>query len=163
MLKKILSSVFVLSLLCDNLVANTSVYFSPDPANETRIVSIINSAKQTIDMAAFSLTLDSVADALIKAHQRGVKVRLLLDKQQTSVKKADYKRLESAGIPVKVDQKSGLMHNKFIIVDSVLVQTGSFNYTDNAVKNNYENLVFIDDGITIEQFMLEFERMWKDN
>jgi len=35
------------------------------------------------------------------------------------------------------------MHNKYAIIDDEYVITGSFNWTDHAIKNNYENLIIL--------------------
>ncbi len=52
------------------------------------------------------------------------------------------------------------MHNKYMIVDSLFLITGSFNWTFQAGKNNQENLVVIDGKYFIDKYNLEFNKLW---
>ena len=54
------------------------------------------------------------------------------------------------------------MHNKFMIVDSAFVLTGSFNWTFQATANNQENLLVVDHPFYIERYTTEFEKLWTD-
>lgn len=113
---------------------NVEVYFGPVANRRATIdnhfISLLNSAKKTIDGSFFELRLDSLADAFLRAHERGVKIRLVTD--------SDYygnqwmQRLVEAGIEIVEDRRSALMHNKFAIVDDTLVWTGSYNLTDSC-------------------------------
>lgn len=40
--------------------------------------------------------------------------------------------LARQGVPVRIDSRYAIMHNKFMVIDGVTVQTGSFNYTRSA-------------------------------
>lgn len=52
------------------------------------------------------------------------------------------------------------MHNKFAIFDKKLLFTGSYNWTANAERFNYENAVFISDPAIINQYQKEFDKIW---
>lgn len=54
----------------------------------------------------------------------------------------------------------GIMHNKIGIFDKKIVVTGSYNWTENAEKYNYENAVFLDDKESVEKYIKEFEGLW---
>lgn len=58
-----------------------------------------------------------------------------------------------AGIPVWIDSKPAIAHNKVMIIDEKEVITGSFNFTDAAQKRNAENVVFITDIKLAEEFI----------
>ena len=52
------------------------------------------------------------------------------------------------------------MHNKFAIVDDYLLLTGSFNWTDNAVNRNCENILITSDIEVIKKYKDEFNKLW---
>lgn len=49
--------------------------------NIRKMVRYISMAKMTIDLAIFSFTNDDLANEIIAAHNRGVKVRIITDDQ----------------------------------------------------------------------------------
>ena len=49
------------------------------------------------------------------------------------------------GIPVRIDAKHAIAHNKVMIIDGETVITGSFNFTKAAEESNAENLLIIHD------------------
>jgi len=83
------------------------------------------------------------------------------DKVQSQGKNSEIKYLISKGIPVKIriGKGRGIMHNKFAVIDEKEVITGSYNWTNNAEENNYENAVFITDPEIVKQFSSEFDRL----
>jgi phosphatidylserine/phosphatidylglycerophosphate/cardiolipin synthase-like enzyme len=79
------------------------------------LVEAIDAARLSIDVAAYSLSLNSVRNALIRAHDRGVTVRMVME--STNMDRSDPQQLIEAGIPIFGDNRDGLMHDKFIIID----------------------------------------------
>lgn len=140
-----------------------SVYFSPDQGAADVIIGFIDRCDETLDAAIYSLTHDSIAAALIRAHERGATVRVLIDNTQAGSRYADDEKLEAAGIAVRRDKQSGSMHNKFLIADSKAVKTGSFNWTVNADERNAENFVIVRLSYIVSAYEVEFERLWESN
>ena len=123
--------------------------FAPDHAPEMEIMKQILKAKSRIDFAAFTFAQSSgIDEALIVAHDRGVAVRVVLDRRQANQKWAAKKSLVAAGISIKVAGgrgKLGKVHHKLMVVDDQLSIFGSFNYTKPANRSNDENIVIIGD------------------
>ncbi|MDD5148716.1 MAG: phospholipase D-like domain-containing protein [Candidatus ainarchaeum sp.] len=127
-----------------------------------QLISKINSAGKAIHVAIYSFTHDEIAEALINAKNRGLEVKVLMEKQQAGSEYSDDEKLAKAGIEVRfMDNSEGIMHNKFAIIDSGLVATGSFNYSKNADESNNENLVFLENAEAAQKFEAEFERLWE--
>ncbi len=139
-----------------------SYYFSPVNNTANTLIGFIDRCKVSIDVAIYSITHDDITQALIRAHKRGVLIRLLVDNTQAGNPYSDDELLQEAGISLKRDNKSGLMHNKFIIGDDYAVGTGSFNWTMNAARRNKENFVVIRLKYIVRGFKKEFENLWKD-
>ncbi len=94
-------------------------------------------------MQAYSFTSLPIAKALLAAHKRGVKVQVILDKSQRTEKYSEADFLVNMGIPVQIDAKHAIAHNKIMVIDDQTVITGSFNFTKAAEENNAENLLVI--------------------
>lgn len=103
---------------------------------EAALLSRINSAQLSIDLAIYDFNRDSIRDALIAAHQRGVTVRVVMDdeaREHNQTYLPYYFALENAGISIIDDNRqSDMMHNKFFVIDKEFVWTGSTNVTDNG-------------------------------
>ena len=140
-----------------------SAYFSPRRGAADQIIGFIDHCATTLDIAVYSLTHDGIAAAIIRAHQRGVKVRVLTDYVQASGRYADDEKLEAAGVPLRRDTQSGSMHNKFCIDGKNAVITGSFNWSANADKKNAENFVIVRLKYAVADFAAEFESLWEKN
>jgi len=140
-----------------------SAYFSPNRGAADQIIGFIDRCNETIDAAVYALTHNGIADALIRAYWRGVKIRILTDRLQAGSRYADDERLEEAGIPLRRDTQTGSMHWKTIIGDGVAVGTGSFNWTAGADLRNAENFVIIRLKYVIQTFQQEFEDLWEVN
>jgi len=117
-------------------------------------------ASKTIDVAMYSFTGVYYASCLIYAAEKGVKVRVLLDKQQAGSKFCQAAYLDSNGIEVRIEDWSGYMHHKFAVFDSSKVLTGSYNWMTHAEDNNETLILFEDDSLSC-QFLQEFQRLWE--
>lgn len=146
-------------------VGQITAYFPRQGQNPVPVlVSLYSNAKSTIDVAIYSLTKSDIVQALLDANKRGIIVRVVSDATQSggaSQKVAIYSLL-SAGIPVKIDKHSGLMHLKMSIIDNAIVTTGSYNYSEAATTENDEMFVVINDVIVAADCQTEFDRMWDD-
>jgi phosphatidylserine/phosphatidylglycerophosphate/cardiolipin synthase-like enzyme len=107
----------------------------------------IDAAQRRVEVAAFDFDLQKITDALIRAQQRGVRVRISIDGEnlETPVVAKLTGDLESAGIPVFFDEREAFMHNKFIVIDDTVVWTGSMNLTINDVFRNNNTMLRIAD------------------
>lgn len=142
-----------------NTYANTpSVGENDDQNIDRQLCRLIAAAESTVDCALFELESTRIADALIAAHKRGVRVRIAAETDYFD--NEEMQQVLRAGIPVVQDERSGLMHNKFIVIDSSLVWTGSFNTTDNGAYRNNNNAVVIRSRALAENYQVEFEEMF---
>jgi len=136
---------------------------SPEPtAMEQALLTLLDSASDTIDAALYGMDRASVRDALIAAHHRGVVVRLVCDDDAYTEEsyRPHFQALEAAGIWVIPDGKSGIMHNKFLIVDGRRVWTGSTNITDTCFTYNHNHSVLIDSPHLALTYQAEFSEMF---
>lgn len=125
------------------------------------LVDAIDAARLTLDVAVYSLSLASVRDALIRAHDRGVQVRMVMESDNL-----DYsapQALLDAGIPILGDRREGLMHDKFMVIDRTDVWMGSMNYTYSGTYEDNNNMVHIRSVKVAEDYTKEFEEMFVDD
>ena len=152
---------------------NWQVYFNEPDAGadradyadgiDTPLASAIDASQRTLDIAAFQLNSKPIYQAIFDAHQRGVAVRIVTDDEHGLEDKSnsELRDLETAGIPIVSDNRSGLMHNKFIIVDERAVWTGSWNYTLNGTYRNNNNVLVLESAPVVDAYQAEFEEMFE--
>jgi phosphatidylserine/phosphatidylglycerophosphate/cardiolipin synthase-like enzyme len=119
------------------------VFFSPDGGCIEAIVNQVDNAKSEVLIQAYSFTLKNIANALVRASERHVKVEVILDLSQRTEKHSMRVFLARSGIPVYIDAKHSTAHNKIMIIDESIVATGSCNYIKAAENENAENLLII--------------------
>ena len=129
--------------------SEVDVAFSPYENTTGLIIKVIRSAKISICMATYSFTLKVIAKELVLAHNRGVRVMVISDYKESNNKYSVYDYLINSKIDVRMNDKYKIMHNKFIVVDNNSVETGSFNYSNSAVKRNAENVIVFWNNIDI--------------
>lgn len=125
--------------------SSSSVYFSPQGGCTQAIIKELDGAKKEVLVQAYAFTSAPVAKALLNAHTRGVKVKVLLDKSQKQNKYSSADFLAHSGIPTMIDAAHRIAHNKVVIIDGETVITGSFDFTPAAEEKNAENLLVIRD------------------
>ena len=143
------------------------IYFS-DPDSPTagsfrggpdaELAKAIRGARLSVNAAIYHLNLWSIRDALISAHDSGVKVRVVLESD--NMDEVEVQDLVDAGIEILGDRRESLMHHKFIVIDSAEVWTGSMNFTINGAYYNDNHLVRIQSSQLAENFSTEFDEMF---
>jgi phosphatidylserine/phosphatidylglycerophosphate/cardiolipin synthase-like enzyme len=125
------------------------------------LAASIDAARLTVDVAIYSLSLTSIRDALIHAHDRGVQVRVVMESDNLDA--SAPQALIDAGIPVLGDRREGLMHDKFVVIDRSEVWLGSMNYTFSGAYEDNNDLVHIRSTKMAEDYTKEFEEMFLDD
>jgi phosphatidylserine/phosphatidylglycerophosphate/cardiolipin synthase-like enzyme len=146
--------------------------FSPQGKCSSHILREIDNAKKELLVAVYAFTSDDLAGALVEAKKRGVIVQVIIDREFDSRNdKSKGKFLEIQKIPVRrlsgskaanSERESGVMHQKFAVVDRRIVFTGSYNWTQSADSFNDENLLlFREAGPLAEEYRRIFIRLWE--
>jgi phosphatidylserine/phosphatidylglycerophosphate/cardiolipin synthase-like enzyme len=146
------------------------IYFT-DPFNpasardeggpDTPLTASINGARISVDVAAYSLSLYSIKNALLRAYNRGVLVRIVMESD--NMDNSTVQALTGAGIPIVGDRREGLMHDKFMVIDRSDVWTGSMNFTASGTYQDNNNLVHILSTKVAQDYTTEFEEMFTDD
>ena len=117
-------------------------------------------ATRSIDACIFAFSCKEIGDILIDAHRGGIVVRVIADNEQISSSGSQVERLRRAGIQVRHNFTSYLMHHKFAIIDQTFLINGSLNWTLQGVCGNQENVVITDTPEMVVPFMTQFENIW---
>ena len=137
--------------------------FSPGGNCASRVVYWIGRANSSIHILIYTFTLDTISNALIQAKQNkpNLDIRIVWDASSSNETGSEYQKLLNAGFQIHIDHRSGLLHDKVAIIDSHIILTGSFNWSNAANETNRENLLVLDSqawGTTYEQ---NFELNWQ--
>lgn len=164
MLKRLLIPTLILLLFSFSSSAEIKVFFSPDGGITHEIIEQIDNAEEYIDVAMYSFTSVAIAEAIVQAKNRGIKVRILLDKLQAAGQYSQYQYLLDSNIEAITDVHAGIMHNKIAVIDGKILLTGSFNWTKSAEEKNEENLfLFIDEEEIIRIYQMRLNYLWGFN
>lgn len=138
------------------------VYFSPqDNAITSQVIGYIDSSQKYIYMPVFVLTHKGMESALIRAKQRGVDVKIIVDATNVFAKGSSVKALREAGIPVKVENYAGKLHSKSIIIDDKFILAGSMNFSNSGERRNDENILIVKNSRLAMFYREFFEYLWK--
>ena len=127
----------------------------------------IEQSRESIWIAAYAFTRTRIAAALVRAHQRGVRIEVKMDANQAEFAGAQklIEWLRNEGIPVTLIHTAGeysAMHNKFMVFDMSRIVTGSYNFTTVAQVSNWENLVWLDSADMAEQYKQAWDAIVSD-
>ncbi len=117
--------------------------------------------KQTVEICVFTITDDRLTSAVLEAHGRGVRIRIITDNDKAADLGSDADRFLQAGIDLRVDRTEYHMHHKFAVFDSEVLLNGSYNWTRGAAANNEENFIVTNNRRLVAIFSKIFEELWQ--
>jgi phosphatidylserine/phosphatidylglycerophosphate/cardiolipin synthase-like enzyme len=150
-------------------------HYSPDENLEQLDLARIDGAQHSIDIAMYAFTDKYLAEALARAAQRGVQVRIYRDRSQfeDEQRKNNGPGRDSttgmlAGGPnihIRVKGSRELMHLKAYLVDGKLLRDGSANWSPTGLKRQDNDARYTTDPNQVGAFGRQFEQLWsrRDN
>jgi phosphatidylserine/phosphatidylglycerophosphate/cardiolipin synthase-like enzyme len=140
-------------------LSSATVCFTPGHYCEGEILDLIYSSKHDIRVQSYTFTSDKIARALVNMKKKGVDVEVILDKTQFQCQHFSQRNyLLRHGVTVFEDYKPNIAHNKVIIVDGRVVETGSYNYTKSAQRYNAENVLILHDAQLAQKYLSNWQR-----
>jgi phosphatidylserine/phosphatidylglycerophosphate/cardiolipin synthase-like enzyme len=140
--------------------ARVQVAFTPGENIATLIIREIRAARANIRIQAYLFTSKPLADALLAASKRGVRVEVIADANEYSDGKVSaLPRLAKQGIAVLLNDRHRISHNKIILIDAeeprATIITGSYNFTRAADRHNAENIVILSGNSALARKFLD--------
>ncbi len=135
-------------------------YFSPSDGTTAHIVATINAAQHMVGFELLTITRADIAAALVAKNNAGVPVRGDMDNGTDTG--SQYSYLVANGVDVSLNNGSGLLHHKYLIVDAgspswdAITLTGSHNWSGSAETSNNENTILLHDAVVANQYLQEF-------
>ncbi|KAF0125230.1 MAG: phospholipase D/transphosphatidylase [Elusimicrobia bacterium] len=133
--------------------------FSPGGGAQEELARLIDACRKSVDTVTYTFSSKTLADAVIRAKNRGVRVRFMIDEKR-GAEAGLAKYLLDNGVNIKFRggrNEKGAMHSKYVILDGQLLQTGSFNWTVNASVNSFENMMFVSDPGAVSAYQQNFD------
>jgi mitochondrial cardiolipin hydrolase len=135
--------------------------FSPGNDCLKTLLFYLNNAKEMIQVCVFTISDDRIAEKLIELHEKKMPIQIITDDEKIYDKGSDIERLKKTGVQIKTDlSKESHMHNKFALIDRKILITGSFNWTRQASKLNYENILVTSTLDLVRKYLYEFDELW---
>jgi phosphatidylserine/phosphatidylglycerophosphate/cardiolipin synthase-like enzyme len=137
-------------------VRNWAVAYSPKGGCTDLVTSVLAEAKKSVYVQAYSFTSPTIAQALVDAKKRGVHVEIILDKGSATTHDSQAPFVARERVPLFIDGKHTIAHNKVMVIDEQLVITGSFNFTVAAEEHNAENCLLIHDPDLAARYLINW-------
>ena len=156
---------------CDVCQPADKSLLKPTSPIVARLIGLIDDARTHIEIAQFTFSRTDIEAAVLRAHERGVAVRVAMNAAQEQ-QGVVANRLKDAGVPVGFvagksnGQYAGLMHAKFMLVDGQSLVFGSNNWSSTGTSINEENNVIVHAGPTdslLGAFACAFEAVWRSD
>lgn len=144
----------------DGQSVKAEAHFSPGNRCRSRIRTLLQQARNTVDICVFTITDDEISAAVAEAHHRGVDIRIISDDDKANDTGSDIDRLAGIGVQVRLDRSRFHMHHKFAIFDESNLLCGSYNWTRSAAESNEENIIVLNDPHLLKVFGKEFDELW---
>jgi phosphohistidine phosphatase len=146
--------------------AAVKVVFSRQASVAEFLESLLGKTTATVEAALHQINNPRLVRALEEVSQRGVRVRLLLDRTKyeesvTAIPILPYGRIAVRLLSGRLGPVSR-MHHKFALLDRRTAVTGSYNWTVGSDEQNYENLVILRGRKEVEAYRREFLALWRE-
>jgi mitochondrial cardiolipin hydrolase len=146
----------------------------PEPGNQTLFTSegpvigaieqFLQEARVTVDAAMYRITSPRLARALAQTANRGLRVRLLVDRNKYEETAVTRELLAQNPVPFHAIYgqrgKGSKLHHKFVVLDRAIVLAGSYNWTGESEERNYDHMLIIRDPKLVLAYQREFDRLW---
>ena len=146
----------------------------PESGNQTLFTSqgsvartiehLLLEARVSVDAALYRITNPMLARALGKARDRGLRVRLLVDRNKYQETASTRRLLLENSLPFQAiygrKEKGSKLHHKFAVLDRHIVLTGSYNWTLDSEERNFDHMLVLRDPNLVLAYQQEFERLW---
>lgn len=136
------------------------VYFTPNPQAVLAIVQTIEASEREVLVQAYGFTHNGIAQALVRAHRRGVAVRVVMDAKTANTNQYVIGLLRQDDIATRQDDKHAIAHNKVMVIDDAIVITGSFNFTNSAATRNAENVLVLRSAELAQRYKVDWLKHW---
>ncbi len=157
---------------CDECSSEEKAFLQSRSAIAARAVELIDNAERSVDAAQFTFSSRAIEEALYRASQRGVRVRVAMDHGQDREGSLSRRLLENnidvrfvRGQEIPSQERYGLMHSKFMVVDGRYLLSGSNNWSSTGVSINEENTIVVSSAAgdpLVEAFSCHFETAWEN-
>ena len=151
------------NMIGENTYSTEYLMANPTDGPFHELLKLLRSARTSLDLCIYVLSFPPLCDAILELYDKhSVLVRIIVDGREDEALRSQIPRLQRRGIEIRCNEKSFsiLMHNKFAIIDSSLLLTGSLNWTKSAVLLNHDNVLVTSNKSLVEQYSTQFSRLW---
>ncbi len=146
---------------------DVAIYYAPQHDLEAGDVALIGRARETIDIAAYDMTSKPIITALAEAAERGVRIRIYLDRSKMRGSQSVPNRnwfelapLRKSGVEIKVKRRGALMHLNTYAIDGQILRTGSASFEPSDMKRYDSDMVIINSSSQAGEFTKHFDELW---
>jgi phosphatidylserine/phosphatidylglycerophosphate/cardiolipin synthase-like enzyme len=125
-----------------------------------KLINTIDTAKEKIQIAIFTITHPLLTKALINAKERGVRVEVAVDFfTERGASQKTIQKLVDADIPIYCSQGHQLLHHKWAYIDESTLIIGSANWTQAAFAKNKDCFLIL--SLLTEKQKKTMKNLWR--
>lgn len=158
------SLVLILTCFSTNLLVAEVTSSSLNSQNwKDLLCSQLEMAEESIDVAVNSFNDKELADCLIEAHRRGVRVRVYLDKAQMIKRVKTRDHSGENGVNIRFSAEPDSIHENFCIIDGKKVIRKLCDWITVLPYPNKEDFVISKERKIVSSYDSKFESLWNLN
>lgn len=142
---------------------SVQVFFASPEAGDSAKLALLQSldgARESLEIAVGSFTDDDLGDAVVRAHRRGVSVRVILASGRQNEIGGEFDKLQSAGVAVRLSDGPAAFDHRFAIVDGRIILTGAYEWSGESAFGSVVRVTCASSSAVARPFVGEFERLW---
>ncbi len=143
------------------------VIFTRGHSVAEEIKRLVRVTTTSVDAALYRLNTPLLARVLAESMERGVRMRLVLDRGRYEEADSTREILAAAELPFRLSYgrlgRGSKMHHKFVVLDDALVLTGSYNWTIESEKENFDSMMLVRHPEHVTLYRSEFEALWNNS
>ncbi|MCM8804887.1 MAG: phospholipase D-like domain-containing protein, partial [Candidatus Omnitrophica bacterium] len=141
-MKKFLIFIF----LTKNIFSEIDVYFTPKKDTYLKFLNLLKNVRKSIYISSFSIN----PNFLSFLENKKIDIKIICEH-------GNFKNGQ-----VKILERKGLFHSKFIVIDENIVIITSANLTEEHFYRNHNNLVIIEDKEIAKYLSKKFDSYWNN-
>lgn len=155
-----LAVMVISSLFCiQNKAFSSDVYFTPQEI-KGHTVQAIEGAQESIDISVQDITSKDILNALVRAKERGVHIRIMADKRRSLKKGVLSDFYKNKAFAIKALNPRERIRSNFAIFDCKLLMIGAYDWNEVVGRLNRDNAVFTEETKLVVKFQREFDRLF---
>ncbi|MFO0795643.1 MAG: phospholipase D-like domain-containing protein [Candidatus Brocadiaceae bacterium] len=144
-----------------NKAFSSDVYFTRQEV-KGHIIQAIEGVSESIDISVQDITSKDILNALVRAKERGVHIRIMADKKRSLKRSGLSDFYKNKAFAIKALNPRERIRSSFAIFDCKLLIIGAYDWNEVVGRLNRDDAVFTEETKLLVKFQKEFDRLFHE-